>query len=311
MSLRVLMAVAALLAQSQAAAASDAGVVAPTTVQELTVVPHPKCLEAESAPAPAPKIVSTFPAEGQVVRPGLIVFRITFDRPMTCSGFLIELAKVASPCPPHDQTFIQTFDHKTVRTLCLTQPGQTYAVVVGGDCSQPFVSLDDQQAPPLAVRFRASDGQPVTSVREALAEDTGPGSPTTASAGSPVVHGLDGTWQGEITDQNGWRPLILHVSTDKNGALAATLDSPDSPWGNESGLPLWGVRLDGNRFEFDLPALNDTYSGTLSADGSTIRGFWADRRKATNFTYTGSQAAGARLMSCASTSSNRREPSVK
>jgi hypothetical protein len=229
------------------------------------------------------------------VRPGLLVVRITFDRRMTCSGFLAALTKFTNPCPADQQTFIQTFDHKTVRTLCLTQPGQTSAVLVGGACSRPFVSLDDQQAQPLAVHFRTTDGPPVTSIREALAEDTGPPTPVAASAEAPVVQGLVGTWQGEITDQLGWRPLVLHVSTDAKGALVAFLDSP---YRNATGLPVWDFRFRGRKVEFDLPAVDDSYSGTLSADGSAIRGFWAQQHKPTNFTYAASN--GASPKSCRS-----------
>jgi hypothetical protein len=288
------MAIGALLAQGQPAAASGPVVVGPDTVQALTIKPHAKCLAAEPATAPAPKLVSIFPSDGQVVRPGLLVFRVTFDRPMTCGGFLTALAKFASPCPQHEQTFVETFDHKTVRTLCVTQPGQAYGVVVGGDCSQPFVSLDGQQFQPLAVRFRTSDGQPVSSVPEALAEEAaGPPSSTTARLDSPIIRGLDGTWHGEVADQLGRRPLILHVSTGAKGALGATLDSPGR---NAFGLPVFGFRLRGNRVEFELPAVNDTYSGILSADGSTISGRWAQERKPTDFTY----APAARARSCVS-----------
>jgi hypothetical protein len=283
MSVRILMAIALLLVQSQPALASSAGGAAAATVQGLVVKPRPKCLAAERAPAPEPKIVSIFPRNGQVVRPGLLVFRITFDRPMTCSGFLTALGKFANPCPPNRQTFVETFDHKTVRTLCLTQPGQTYGVVVGGDCSQPFLSLDDQQARPLAVLFRTSDGPPVTSAPEALAEeDAGPPPSDAASTDFAAARGLDGTWRGEITDRLGWRPLILRVRTDAKGTLTATLDSP---YRNAFDLPVGRLRLDRNTVEFELPAVKDTYAGTLSVDGSTIRGAWAAKGKTTNFTY--------------------------
>ncbi len=288
------MAIGALLAQGQPAAATAPVVVGADTVQALTIKPHAKCLAAESAIAPAPKLVSIFPSDGQVVQPGLLVFRITFDRPMTCGGFLTALAKFASPCPQHEQTFVETFDHKTVRTLCVTQPGQAYGVVIGGDCSQPFVSLDGQQFHPVAVRFRTSDGPPVSSVPEALAEEAAaPPSSTTARLEPPINRGLDGTWQGEVADQLGRRPLILHVSPDAKGALGATLDSPGR---NAFGLPVWGFRLRGNKVEFELPAVNDTYAGILSADGSTISGRWAQERKPTDFTYV----PAARARSCVS-----------
>jgi hypothetical protein len=169
MSASTLTAAVALLAQAQAAAPLDPAAVE-TAVSELVVTPQPKCLPAKSMPAPAPRIVSTFPTEGQVVRPGLLIVRITFDRPMTCGGFLQDLAGFANPCPPQTQTFIQSFDHKTIRTLCVTHAGQAYGVVLG-DRSEAFVSLDGQKAGLLPLRFSTSDAPAQTSVQGALAED--------------------------------------------------------------------------------------------------------------------------------------------
>lgn len=287
MSAPVLIAAAVLLAHNQTTTASDEVVNPPATVSELIVTPQPKCLPAKSAPAPAPKVVSTFPREGQVVRPGSLVFRTTFDQPMACGGFLTALTSSADPCAAHEQAVAWNFDHKTVRTLCLTQPAQTYGVVVGGSCSLPFVSLDGQQAQPLAVRFTTSDGPAATSVSEALAEDAG--APSSASAvGSPVDQGLDGTWLGGLTDWNGYRTLVIRVSTDADGALAATLS-----WKYRKGvflgqpdlvavdLPATDFRRHRQQLEFKLPAANASYAGTLSAAGRTMEGLWTEHGRAT------------------------------
>jgi hypothetical protein len=290
MSLPVLLAVALLLAHNQTTTVSEAVVIPPAAVKELIVTPQPKCLQAKSAPAAAPKIVSTFPREGQVVRPGLLVFRTTFDRPMACSGFLTALTSSVDPCPQQAQAVAWNFDHKTVRTLCLTQPGRTYGVVVGGGCSLPFASLDGQLAQPLAVRFTTSNGPETTSVSEALAQDSG--EPSLASTvGSPVDHGLDGTWVGGLTDWRGYRTLLLRVSTNADGALAATLS-----WEYQSGvfqadsvaadLPTTEFSRDGQQVEFKLPTSKSSYAGTLSADGSTMEGFWTEHGRATPTDFT-------------------------
>ena len=314
MALPILIVVAALLAQSQSG--GDATVVAgasmtvendapPTTlegllvtpkpatqVEGLLVTPPPRCFDVENASAPAPKVVSTYPAEGQVVRPGLLVFRITFDRPMTCSGFITLLAGFPSPCPQDKQTDAWSADHKTVRTTCLTQPGQTYGVAPGGACWARFVSLDGQRAQPFAVRFSTSDGPQVTSAPEALTEDTGATLPV-ASADSPANQGLDGTWVGQVTDQFGPRPLFLHVRTDAKGALTATLDSPARKarfeGSNVSGvfeLPLERFRRVDQQVEFWLPATSASYAGTLSADGRAIRGRWNQQGEFSTSNFT-------------------------
>jgi hypothetical protein len=278
MFVRTLMTAAALAAQSQFATASEPSVIGPKEVRELVVQPQPKCLPAESAPAPAPKIVGTFPAQGQVVRPGLLVFQITFDRPMTCGGLLTPLANVADPCPSDAQTLAWSADRKTFRTLCATQPGQSYGVVLGGGCALPFVSLDDRRAEPLAVRFTTSDGPAVTTVSDALAADAGAHS-STPSADSPVNPGLAGAWRGQANGSDYWGPLLLRVGADATGALAAALDAPLQ---SAFDLPLEGFRRDGQQVEFTLSAMGGwSYVGTLSADGSTIRGFWTQRGQRT------------------------------
>lgn len=274
MWVRTLIGLVTLVAQIEVTA-SGVFAIPPAAVQELVVRPQPKCLAVENAPAPAPKIVSVYPAEGQVVRPGFLVVRITFDRPMACSGFLTKLVKTANPCPPEQQTFIWTFDHKTIRTLCLTRPRQNYGVAIGGGCALPFVSLDGQWAQPLAVRFSTSAGAAVTSVQGALAEDTE--TQSAVPGGAPML-GLDGTWQGQIADWRGARPLFLNLSTKTNGALSATLDSP---FRKIFGETIEGFRLAGTKVEFRDFAASASYAGALSADRSTIRGLWTRDGEAT------------------------------
>ena len=282
MILRLLMAAALAEASPSDPAAVPTVVVNAHTLPDVAVRSSRKCLGAKSASAPAPKVVSVFPRDGQVVRPGLVVVRIAFDRPMTCNGFFAPLTNFKDPCAPHKQEFLLTFDRKTVRTLCFADPGQTYGITVGGDCSRPFVSLDDQRAEPLAIHFKTSDGPRVTSDQEAVAEeDPGP---------APIIpfHGVDGTWQGEVEDSRGRRPLILHLSTDANGVLSGAMDSPFMLAPNlEADRP----RLEGDKLTFDLPINSDAFSGVLSGDGSQIRGVWRNGGKATTFTFKGCPAA--------------------
>jgi len=278
MFLRTLMVAVALVAQGQFSAAPEPTAIGPKEVRELVVQPQPKCLPAESAPAPAPKIVSSFPAQGQVVRPGLLVVQVTFDRPMTCGGLLTPLANLADPCPSDAQTLAWSADRKTFRTLCMTLPGQSYAVVLGGGCALPFLSLDDRRAEPLAIRFTTSDGPAVTTVGDALAADAGARS-SAPSADSPVNPGLAGAWRGQASGSDYWGPLRLRVGADATGALAGALDAPLQ---SAFDLPLEGFRRVGQRVEFTLPELGGwSYVGSLSADGAMIRGFWTQRGQRT------------------------------
>lgn len=168
---------AAAAAQAHPNTVSEVVIVPPKLVDELVVTPHPKCLDAEGGrDSASPQVVSSFPAKGQVVRPGLLVFRVTFDRPMTCSGFLAAFGDVPNPCPAKAQRFVMTFDRKTVRTLCITQPATSYAVSLGDDFHH-FLSLDAARAQQGIIRFQTSDGPPVASIPEALAQDVGAAKP--------------------------------------------------------------------------------------------------------------------------------------
>ena len=171
-ALALLIALAAAPTASPPTVVSGLEVTAPKLVEELIVQPHAKCLDAVPDPGPLPRVVSTFPAAGSTVRPGVLVVRVTFDRPMTCSGFLRDLPRLKSPCPSSQQTMVLTFDRKTVRTVCIAEPSTAYHLAVGGGLKD-FVSLQGRPAQEVDLSFSTSDGPAVVSVPEALAEDSG------------------------------------------------------------------------------------------------------------------------------------------
>ena len=80
-------------------------VTAPKAIAELTVTAKLKCAEADRSGGARdrPRVVSTYPARGAVVRPGLVVMRVTFDQPMACSGRLAGLGPWVNPCPTGKQ----------------------------------------------------------------------------------------------------------------------------------------------------------------------------------------------------------------
>ena len=163
---------ALLCAWTAASAVRGAPPAAPNTVEELVITPEAKCLPVRNARgARRPRIVSTFPASGAVVRPGRLVMRIAFDRPMTCSGFFMDLPPLPSPCPAARQKMVLSFNRRTVRLLCATQPNTAYGVRIGDWEANAFVSLDGERAEPYDLTFTTSSEPEVTTVGEALAQD--------------------------------------------------------------------------------------------------------------------------------------------
>jgi hypothetical protein len=115
---------------------------------------------------PPPKVVSSFPAKGQMVRPGLLVLRVTFDRPMTCIGLLHNHAPLPDPCPAPLQAPMVSRDKRTFLTVCMIEANRQYGLWFNN-----FSSVGGQALPPYELVFDTSNKTDITTVQEALAED--------------------------------------------------------------------------------------------------------------------------------------------
>lgn len=78
----------------------------------------------------------------------------------------------------------------------------------------------------------------------------------------------DGDWKGTLDAAGTKLDLVLHISS-KDGALGATLDSPDQ---GATGLPIDSISVTGNSLRFEMKSLGANYEGVFSADGSQIEG---------------------------------------
>jgi pimeloyl-ACP methyl ester carboxylesterase len=78
----------------------------------------------------------------------------------------------------------------------------------------------------------------------------------------------DGDWKGTLDAGGVKLDLILHVSS-KDGALSATLDSPDQ---GATGLAIDSISVTGRSLRFEMKSLAANYEGVFSADGSQIEG---------------------------------------
>lgn len=148
-----------------------------TTVEELSVQPTAACLQPRSEPeARPPRIVTTFPARGAVVRPGVLILRVTFDQPMSCKGFFASAPEIKNPCPGDRQYWVLSFDRRTIRTACRTEPGRHYGVRVSdnslaADSKTTFISLSGKRPTPYVLTFDTSLDTPVGTASESLGED--------------------------------------------------------------------------------------------------------------------------------------------
>ncbi len=80
-----------------------------------------------------------------------------------------------------------------------------------------------------------------------------------------------GDWQGKLDAGGASLRIVFHISENGTGAYSGTIDSPDQ---NASGIPLSSVVLKDATLHADVEAVQGSYEGTLSADGSEIDGAW-------------------------------------
>jgi hypothetical protein len=154
---------------------SEVVVTANKTLSELTVTAKIKCLSPDRlAGGERPKVVSAFPGKGAVVRPGLLIMRVTFDKPMACDGLFAEAHPLANPCPDSPQKLSLSYDRRTVRTVCIVAANARYGAWVSADPngSFNFVGLTGLPSEPYRLDFMTSAEPEITTVCEALSEDT-------------------------------------------------------------------------------------------------------------------------------------------
>jgi hypothetical protein len=136
-----------------------------TAVSELDVK-APVCPKIHKATDEPPKLVSTYPARGATIRPGVMILRLTFDKPMTCQGLLGIDGARANPCPAPLEEPLYSRDRHTFLTVCRIDGNGNYGLELKG-----FTSVTGQVAEPDELAFQTSDDEPVASIDDALARD--------------------------------------------------------------------------------------------------------------------------------------------
>jgi hypothetical protein len=89
-----------------------------------------------------------------------------------------------------------------------------------------------------------------------------------AAKQQPVV----GTWQGTLANGMGGQiRVVLKVAQTPQGALTATMDSPDQ---NASGIPVAKIAVEDKKVTLDVTAVAGSYEGTLDPQKNEISGTW-------------------------------------
>jgi hypothetical protein len=131
----------------------------PTPVSPVTVMP----------PTQKPKVVATWPANGEAIAPGVLVLKVVFDQQMTPRDFAYGLGAGGDKLNCLKTPRLLN-DNKTFVLLCTTLPGKTYAVALNPDApgGPAFSNVAENRAEPGALTFTTGTGEPVTKLRDAI-----------------------------------------------------------------------------------------------------------------------------------------------
>jgi uncharacterized protein len=98
--------------------------------------------------------------------------------------------------------------------------------------------------------------------------------PATAPKGTAAVRpsgGIDGEWEGAMKVGEAELKLVLHVSGEKSGEIAATLDSPEQ---GVYGMGVTSVSKEQDTLKFELAPVGGSFEGKVAVDGRSISGSW-------------------------------------
>ena len=98
-----------------------------------------------------------------------------------------------------------------------------------------------------------------------------------------------GDWTGGISINGGVLHLAIHIAKTDDG-YQGTLDSIDQ---GARGIPITSVALTGTSLTLKVGAVNGTYEGTVSADGTTIDGSWSQGGGSVSLVLTRGTGAAA------------------
>ena len=89
---------------------------------------------------------------------------------------------------------------------------------------------------------------------------------------------ISGDWQGTLKAGTQELRTVLHIAKSDNGDWRATMLSIDQSPDRGAGVPATSFSLDGSNIEFAIGQLRGSYTGKLSADGTSITGTWTQGR---------------------------------
>ena len=129
----------------------------PNTVSPLTVYPANE----------PPKMVASFPAAGDVIAPGVLVLKLTFDQKMLPTGFSFAAAPDGQ-MPACLKTPRLLNDGKTFVLLCTVGAKTSYAIALNPTPQGGFANLGEVRAQPITLAFSTNTDPGPTDLAAAM-----------------------------------------------------------------------------------------------------------------------------------------------
>lgn len=115
-------------------------------------------ISGEAPKAAPPKVISTFPTQGDTVAPGPIELRVTFDRPMRGKSysFVQKSAETYPDCGTNQP--VQSDDRKTFTLTCNVEANRRYEVWFNNPPYLNFAGENGDPAVPFGLSFQTKPG---------------------------------------------------------------------------------------------------------------------------------------------------------
>lgn len=85
------------------------------------------------------------------------------------------------------------------------------------------------------------------------------------------IEEIKGLWLGNLSVPNGELRILFNISTEADGSINATMDSPDQ---GVSGIHVETVTYKDGSLTLEVKSIRGVFEGTLKEDGKTIKGEW-------------------------------------
>src|SRR5688572_4268740 len=90
--------------------------------------------------------------------------------------------------------------------------------------------------------------------------------------GPAYAQAIDGDWHGTLDVGGEQLRLVLHLTPDRKGGFAGSLDSLDQ---GAKGIRVTVVTVVDSVLKFELPQIGGSYEGKIDAGATSVDGTWS------------------------------------